>query len=82
MVVTRSQSLKNDYFKKNTKESIDMVNKDTNSDMTKFFLRDDIPMSDSDVSDNDNNKNKIASTTLSARVSMVITIHSTKTTTT
>ena len=58
MVVTRSQSLKNDYFKKNTKESIDMVNKDTNSDMTKFFLRDDIPMSDSDVSDNDNNKNK------------------------
>lgn len=59
MVVTRSQSLKNDYFKKNTKESIDMVNKDnTNSDMTKFFLRDDIPMSDSDVSDNDKNENK------------------------
>ena len=59
MVVTRSQSLKNEYFKKNTKESIDMVNKDnTNSDMTTFFLRDDIPVSDSDVSDNENNKNK------------------------
>ena len=36
-----------------------MVNKDnTNSDMTTFFLRDDIPVSDSDVSDNENNKNK------------------------
>ena len=56
MVVTRSQSLKNDYFKKNTKESIDMVNKDnTNSDMINFLLRDNIPTSDSEASDDDKN---------------------------
>tara|TARA_X000000950_G_C13899936_1_gene654454 strand:- start:177 stop:2252 length:2076 start_codon:yes stop_codon:yes gene_type:complete len=56
MVKTRSQSLKNEYFKKNTKESIDMVNKDnTNSDMTKFLLRDNIPTSDSEASDDDKN---------------------------
>ena len=59
MVVTRSQSLKNEYFKKNTKESINMVNKEnTNSDMATFLLRDNIPASDSELSDNDKNKNK------------------------